>query len=128
MVDFQNLIIWQNAHRLTLDVYKITAKFPKEEIYNLVSQMRRSSSSIATNIAEGSGRRTQADFNRFLYVALASVSELQYQLILSKDLQYISLEEYNNQANQALVLRKMMTAYSKKLSASQKTDPTPPTI
>ncbi len=122
MVDFQNLIIWQNAHKLTLDVYKFTTKIPKEETYNLVSQMRRSSSSVATNIAEGSGRKTQPDFNRFLYFALASLSELQYQIILSRDLTYISFEQFELHYNQSVVLRKMITNYSKKLSATDQSN------
>jgi four helix bundle protein len=94
MVDFQKLIIWQKAHQLTLDIYKITKKFPKDELFGLISQMRKSSSSQPTNIAEGSGRRTKTDFKRFLYNALGSNSELKYQLILSRDLEYITIIEF----------------------------------
>lgn len=119
MVDFQKLLIWQNAHQLTLEIYTTTGKFPKDEAYGLVAQMRRSASSIPTNIAEGSGRRTQADFNRFLYNALGSMSELQYQLILSKDLQYINTNQFDTLYNKSVTLRKMITSYSKKLSQTE---------
>jgi four helix bundle protein len=76
MKDFRQLRVWDKAHRLTLAIYKVTKRFPKEETYGLASQMRRSSASIATNIAEGCGRNSDADFCRFLVVALGSGSEL----------------------------------------------------
>ncbi|MDE3144522.1 MAG: four helix bundle protein [Bacteroidota bacterium] len=115
MLDFQKLLIWQKSHALTLDVYKITKSFPKEEIFGLVSQMRRSASSIPTNIAEGSGRQTTADFKRFLVIGIGSVSELEYQFILSKDIGYISQEQFDSLSSKVIELRKMIFAYSQKL-------------
>ena len=115
MLNFQKLLIWQKAHALTLEVYNLTAQFPKEEIFGLVSQMRRSSSSVPTNIAEGSGRATKPDFKRFLTIAIGSVSELEYQFILSKDLRFISTEQFENLTAKAIELRKMMIAYATKL-------------
>lgn len=93
MRDFQQLEFWQRSHRLTLQVYHLTKSFPKEEVYGLASQMRRSASSIPTNIAEGCGRHS-TELKRFLIIAAGSTSELQYQFILSKDLGYILLNQY----------------------------------
>jgi four helix bundle protein len=89
MKNFKELKIWQRSHQLVLDIYLITKSFPKEEVYGLTSQIRRSCSSIPTNIAEGCGRNSDAELNRFLVIAMGSASELEYQLILIKDLGYI---------------------------------------
>jgi len=93
MRDFKKYEIWELSHKLTLDVYDLTQTFPKEEIYGLTSQIRRSSSSIPTNISEGCGRDSDAEFNRFLTIALGSANETEYLLILSKDLNYITVEK-----------------------------------
>ncbi len=115
MVDFQKLLIWQKAHVLTLDIYKITRKYPKEELFGLTSQMRKSSSSQPSNIAEGSARQSKADFNRFLIIALGSNAELLYQLILSKDLEYISIEVFIELTEKTKELGKMIFSYSNKM-------------
>ena len=86
---FKKYDIWQLSHHLTLEVYKITSLFPKEEMYGITSQLRRASSSVPTNISEGCGRNSDAEFNQFLNIALGSASETEYLLILSKDLKYI---------------------------------------
>jgi four helix bundle protein len=86
MRDFQELAIWQRSHQLTLRIYKLTNSFPSSEIYGLISQMPKSASSIPTNIAEGCGKGSNAELRRFLFIASGSRSELEYQLILSKDL------------------------------------------
>ena len=91
MKDFQKLQIWQRSHQLTLEVYRVTGAFPKHELYGLVSQIRRAASSVPTNIAEGCGRDTEADFARFLQIAMGSGSELEYQFILAHDLNYLAL-------------------------------------
>ena len=90
MRDFKKYDIWQLSHSITLEVYKITSNFPKEEIYGLTSQIRRSVASIPTNISEGCGRNSDKEFNQFLNIALGSANETEYLLILSKDLKYIS--------------------------------------
>jgi four helix bundle protein len=90
MQDFRQLKVWEKAHHLALEVYKATSTFPKEEIYGLTSQLRRASGSIPTNIAEGCGRNTDADFARFLQIAMGSASETEYQLILAYDLEFLS--------------------------------------
>ena len=86
MQDYRKLAVWQSSHELTLAVYRVTIRFPKDELFGLTSQMRRSSSSIPTNIAEGCGRATNADFTRFLHISLGSANELEYQLLLCRDL------------------------------------------
>lgn len=92
MRDFKKYDIWQLSHSLTLEIYKLTSNFPKEEIYSLTSQIRRASSSIPTNISEGCGRNSDKEFNYFLNIALGSASETEYLLILARDLQYINFE------------------------------------
>lgn len=94
MQDYRKLLVWEKAHHLTLDIYKVVESFPKYEVFGLASQMRRSAYSIPTNIAEGAGRNSDADFAYFLNVALGSSNELDYQLLLSKELGYLQKEEY----------------------------------
>ncbi|MBC7418043.1 MAG: four helix bundle protein [Pedobacter sp.] len=112
MKDFKQLLFWQKSHFLTLKIYSITKNtFPKEEMYGLVSQMRRSSSSIPTNIAEGCGRNSSAELKRFLTISTGSCSELEYQLLLSKDLLYISDDDYLELSNGIIEIRKMIYSY-----------------
>jgi len=92
MKDFRNLKVWEKAHQLTLKIYKVTEEFPREELYGLTSQIRRACISIPTNIAEGCVRSSDADFSRFLYIAVGSTSELEYLILLSMDLKIIKSE------------------------------------
>jgi len=92
MKGFRNLHVWTKSHQLTLDIYKATQQFPKEELFGLVSQLRRASTSIPTNIAEGSGRKSEKEFIQFLSIALGSANEVDYLIELSKDLGFISQE------------------------------------
>ena len=94
MQNYKDLLVWKKAHELTLMIYKTVASYPKEETYNLVSQLKRASSSIATNIAEGTGRFSQKDLAHFLQMALGSSHEVEYLLLLSKDLNFINQELY----------------------------------
>ncbi len=96
MQDFRKLKVWEKAHQLTLEIYRLTAKFPREEVYALTSQTRRASTSIGLNIVEGCGRFTKPDFKHFLVMATGSVNEVDYAFILAHDLGYITNEEYNN--------------------------------
>jgi four helix bundle protein len=116
MRDFQQLEIWQKSHQLTLRIYSITQTFPKDEVYGLVSQMRRSSSSTPTNIAEGCGRNSPVELNRFLVIAAGSLSELQYQCILSKDLKFLSESIFKELSDEIIQIRKMIYSYSAKLT------------
>lgn len=115
MRNFLTLEIWKRSHCLTLKIYKLTKSFPKDETYGLTSQMSRSSFSIPTNIAEGSGRNTNPQFAHFLHIASGSCSEIQYQVILSKDLSYISEEVFKELHSEIIEIRKMIYHYTSKL-------------
>ncbi len=109
MQDFRNLKVWQKSHALTVRTYQASAVFPRTELFGLTSQMRRSAYSVPMNIAEGCGRGSDADFARFLHMALGSASELEYQYVLARDLGY--LEEANfAPLNQDIVEIKRMLA------------------
>ena len=92
---FQDLNIWKEAHQLTLEIYKLTNKFPNGEIYGLISQMRRAAVSVPANIVEGMGRNTTKELLSFSYNARGSLSEVIYYLILSKDLDYLKEENFD---------------------------------
>jgi len=84
MQNFKDLKVWDKAHQLTLSIYKISASFPKEEVYSLTNQLRRASASIPANIAEGCGKNSQSDLANFLNISLGSANETEYFLILSR--------------------------------------------
>src|SRR5208283_2305006 len=92
MKDFRDLKVWQRAHQITLTIYRCTRDFPREETYGMISQLRRCSASVAANIAEGCGRPGNPEFGRFLGMAMGSASELEYFLLLARDLHYLSPE------------------------------------
>jgi four helix bundle protein len=110
MKDFRNLKVWDKAHKLTLMIYAITVKFPKDEFYGLTNQIRRAATSIATNIAEGCGRGSDADFARFLQIAMGSASEVDDELLLAKDLGYIQPELHAEIGRQAQSVKQMLAA------------------
>ncbi|WP_435357072.1 four helix bundle protein [Emticicia sp. SJ17W-69] len=115
MKNFKELRIWQRSHQLVLTIYDLTKYFLKDEIYGLTSQIRRSCASIPTNIAEGCGRNSDAELNRFLVIAMGSASELEYQLILSKDLGYIQTDNFEKLNNELIEIRKMLNTFIQKL-------------
>ena len=115
MTDFKTLRVWEAFHQITLCIYKITKRFPSEELYGLTSQMRRSSASVATNIAEGCGRHTDPDMAWFLNIAMGSASELEYQLLLSKDLAYIDQSQYQTIEKNLTTAKKMLNTLIKKV-------------
>jgi four helix bundle protein len=117
--DFRELKVWQKAHQLTLAVYRITAAFPREELYGLTSQLRRACSSIAANLAEGCGRNGDAEFARFCSIAMGSASELEYHLLLAKDLKLIKTADYQDLDQRATELKRMLTALMQKLNADR---------
>jgi four helix bundle protein len=108
MRDYKKYTIWQEGHQLTLSLYKLTYKFPKEELYGVTSQIRRAVSSIPTNIAEGCGRDSDLDFRRFLVIALGSATEAEYLLLLSFELNYIDESEYTEMNTKIVALRKQL--------------------
>lgn len=85
MRDFRQIKVWEKAHQLTLQVYKMTAHFPREELYGLMSQLRRACVSIPANIAEGFGRGGNVELARFLQIAMGSAYEVEYHALLAKD-------------------------------------------
>lgn len=117
MKDFRDLQIWNRSHGLTLEVYRVTKEFSRTETYGLVSQMRRSASSIPTNIAEGCGRNTDKDFSRFLDNSMGSASELEYQLILSRDLEYIPHDVFETTISELIEIKRMLNAFIQRLRA-----------
>ena len=110
MRNYKELRVWERAHALTLDVYRATAGFPKQELFGLTSQMRRCATSIGTNLAEGCGRRSNPEMARFLQFAMGSASELDYELLLSRDLHFLALAEYESLQKGLTEVRRMLTA------------------
>lgn len=90
---WRDLEVWKQAHSLTLEIYKATSSFPKSEMYGVVNQLRRASSSVAANIVEGQSRNTTKDYVNFLYNSRGSLEELRYFVLLSRDLNYLSVED-----------------------------------
>ncbi len=117
MQSFRNLEVWEKAHVLTLDVYKSSKAFPRDEIYGLTSQMRRASVSIGSNIAEGACRRGDVDFARFLQMAAGSASELEYQLLLARDLELLKAPDYQRLSDRTVEVKRMLASLMQKLRA-----------
>lgn len=117
MRDFKKLEVWQDAHTLTLKIYKLSKTFPKEELYGLTSQIRRACMSVPTNIAEGCGRATPGELKRFCDFAMGSASEVEYQLLLAKDLSYIDSHMYDEINQEFIVLKKRLNSFIQRLKA-----------
>jgi four helix bundle protein len=113
--DYKELIVWQKAHIFVISIYKSLLLFPKEEAFNLVSQLKRASTSIPTNIAEGAGRFTQKDFASYLQIALSSSHEVEYLILLSKDLGFINLELYTVHSQHINEIKAMLISLIKKV-------------
>ncbi len=120
MQDFRKLKVWEKSHQLTLAVYKATAEFPRNELYGLTGQIRRSCASIAANIAEGSGRGGGFDFARFLRVAMGSASELQYHLLLAHDLGLLEGSKYKALESRAVEVKRMLASFIDKVRTQQR--------
>ncbi len=119
MRNFREVKVWEKAHRLTLEVYKATRTFPKEELYGLTSQIRRSCVSIPANIAEGCGRSGDAEFARFLQLSMSSASELEYHILLAHDLELLKASSYERLVTLLIEVKRMLTAFIKKLRADR---------
>lgn len=117
--DFRDLQVWHKAHQLTLTVYRLTKTFPREERYGLTTQLRRSSSSVAANLAEGCGRNGDAELARFCSIAMGSASELEYHLLLARDLNLLDAADYTALANQTTEVKRMLTGLHQKLTADR---------
>jgi len=103
----RSLLVWEKAHKLTLDIYSASKTFPREEIHGLISQMRRASASVGMNIAEGCCKKGNVELARFLQIAMGSASELEYQLLLAHDLDYLNNSDYERLATQAVEVKRM---------------------
>ena len=115
MGDYRKPQVWERAHRLTLDVYEATSTFPKGEQYGLTTQLRRAAASIPANIAEGCGRKGDAELARFLTIAMGSTNELDYHLLLARDLGYLQSSNYEHLAIEAQGVAKMLSTFIDRL-------------
>ena len=104
---FSDLIVWQRGHRLVLEIYQITKEFPKDETFGLTSQIRRASVAFTSDLSEGFSRSSAKDKIRFYFMALGSLTEAQNQLFISKDLEYISIDKFNQLFKETIELHKM---------------------
>ena len=111
---FTDLNAWKEAHQLALRVYIITKEFPKDEIYGLTSQIRRCAVSITSNIAEGFSRQSYKDKVQFYSISAGSVTEIQSQLLIARDIKYISKESFNEIADKTIVVQKLINGLIKK--------------
>ena len=119
MVNFKELKVWQKAHEMTLNTYRATAGFPREEMYGLTSQLRRAAASIGANVAEGCGRRSDGDMCRFLQIARGSASEAEYHFLLARDLHFLDEKEFRMLTHRADELQRMLTALIQRIRSSK---------
>ncbi len=115
MQDFRNLEVWQKAHEFTLAVYRLTKEFPDDERFGMTSQLRRSVASIGANLAEGCGRGSDADFSRHVQIAMGSACEVEYHLLLAKDLTYFDEDRHLGLQEDVSRVKRMLTSLLKKL-------------
>ena len=115
MKDFKDLKVWVKAHAVTLAIYESTRNFPRQEIYGLTSQMRRAAASIAANIAEGCGRRSDAELHRFLQIARGSTSDLEYHLLLARDLRFMNGADFKRIEAGIVEVQRMITSLVQRL-------------
>jgi len=118
MRDFKKFEVWQLSHQLTLKIYKATKVFPKEELFGVTSQIRRSFASIGYNISEGSGRNSDKEFANFINIALGSSNEAENQLILSKDLEYLSEKDFQELSEELTTLKKKLVTLWNRLNGN----------
>lgn len=115
MGDYRKLKVWVRSHQLTLGIYEATRSFPREELFGLTGQLRRAASSIPANIAEGYGRGGDAELGRFLKIARGSASELDYHLVLARDLMYLEPSRFEHLITEAQGIGRMLTTFIDRL-------------
>ncbi|MGE5594518.1 MAG: four helix bundle protein [Hyphomicrobiales bacterium] len=115
MRPFQELVVWQKSHQLTLSIYEMTKSFPRAEMYGLTSQLRRAAASIPMNIAEGSARGTGKEFAQSLSIALGSAAEVEYQLLLARDLEYLDAASHPQLESQLAEVKKMLVTLRRRV-------------
>lgn len=119
MQDFRNLKVWEKSHLLALEIYKQTKNFPKEELYGITSQIRRAATSIPTNIAEGCGRFSYKETAQFMQIAFASANEVEYLLLLSRDLGFLPEADYKMYVTGLEEVKKMLSSLIKKIKTDK---------
>ena len=119
MKNFKDLEVWVKAHQLTLEIYRVTQTFPRDELYGLTGQIRRSCASIPANIAEGCGRSGDAELARFLQIAMGSASELEYHILLARDLNLLNATDYDRLAGDVTMVKRMLASFIKRLTADR---------
>ena len=124
MQSFRELVVWQKGHELTLAVYRATKDFPSAERYGLTSQTRRAAASIGANIAEGCGRDGGPDFARFLQLAMGSASEVEYHLLLARDLDLLTDETHDKLAKNTIEVKRMLSSLIKKVRTASRNSST----
>ena len=115
MRDFRKMLIWERSLRFVTTTYSFTKLFPDDERFGLISQMRRAAVSISSNIAEGSARNSDIEFKRFLEIALGSAFELETQLIVSAEMNYLNIEKFNEYLSELQEIQKMINSFINKL-------------
>jgi four helix bundle protein len=118
--DFKDLRVWSKAHSMTIGIYKATRDFPREELFGITSQMRRAASSIGANIAEGTGRRSDGELTRFLHIARGSAAELEYHLLLARDLDLLSIAKFDSLRGQVDEIQRMLTSLIQQVQPVQR--------
>jgi four helix bundle protein len=119
MKDYQNLVVWQRSHQFTLSVYKVSRLFPRDELFGITSQLRRASSSIGANLAEGCGRDSDPDFKRFVIIAHGSASETEYYLRLANDLGLLDEKDHASLSVEIAEIKRMLGGLARKLKADR---------
>jgi four helix bundle protein len=120
MRDYKDLVVWERSHGLTLALYRATEGFPRAETFGLSSQIRRAGASIPTNLAEGCGRWGDGDMGRFAQIAMGSASDLDYLLVLARDLGYLAPVGYVRLAGELTEIRRMLTVFYKRVRRPEK--------
>jgi four helix bundle protein len=119
MRNFKELRVWEEAHKLTVQLYQETEDFPRKEMFGLTSQIRRAAASIGANLAEGCGRQSEGEFSRFIQIAMGSASELEYHLLLSRDLEFLTKSAYERAQTQLTRVRKMLSSLLQTVQSSR---------
>ena len=117
IVDFTDLVVWQEGHNLVVAIYQVTKQFPKEETYSLIDQMRRAATSVTSNIAEGFGRHSYKDRLHFYYTAQGSLTELKNQLLIAKDVGYLDVNTYEKLSLQANSTHQLLQKFIQKTTS-----------
>jgi four helix bundle protein len=120
MDDFKKLRVWTRAYEVALEVYKVSRCLPREELYGLTSQMRRAAASIGANIAEGCGRRSDGDMSRFLRIARGSATELEFHMLLARDLGFLAEDQFREITGKVDETQRMLTALIERLEKIRK--------